>query len=249
MRHEKACQYCLHVTACVYYIGCLELATYGSERGQFLYAAPSLIAKLGWEELQSPSFYADIWTTLIETICGLVGGLSLGSLAGLLLWGNGRADRIVRPYIILLGAIPVFALAPVFILWLGIGLLSKAVMAGFAVFFVSLLQTYNGAQASATRYMSFARNIAAPHRRAVLKIIIPGALEWVFAGIKISVGLALTGAFIAEFVSSEQGLGHYILTASSLYDMPRVFWGMFVMADLALGLTAIASFIQGKLRH
>ena len=225
-----------------------ELAVQGSQRGQFLYAAPSLIAKLGWSELQTSAFYIDIGTTLSESVLGLLGGLGFGTLAGLLLWGNGRADRIIKPYVILLGAVPVFALAPVFILWFGIGLLSKAIMAGFAVFFVSLVQAYNGAHNAADQYAGFARSIKAPHLRLVQKIIIPGALEWVFSGIKISVGLALTGAFIAEFVSSEQGLGHYILTAGSLYDMPRVFWGVLVLAVIALALTTISEVVQRKIR-
>ena len=71
------------------------------------------------------------------------------------------------------------------------------------------------------------------------KIIIPGALRWVAAGFKISIGLALGGAFIGEFVSSQAGLGHYILTAGSLYDMPRVIFGVLLLSLLALSFTGV----------
>lgn len=227
-------------------LGLWELSVMGSDRLQFLFASPSLVFKAGMSALSGAAIYKDIILTLLETLAGLAWGLTLGTLAGLLLWGNGTLNNITRPYIILLGAIPIFALAPVTIMWFGIGFLSKAIMAGFAVFFVSLTQAYEGARIAAKQYAGFAESLNAPHFLAVRKIIVPGALDWVFTAFKMNVGLALTGAFIAEFVSSEAGLGNYILKASSLYDMPKVFFGLLLMSIIAATLTILAENIQKR---
>ena len=211
---------------------------------QFLFASPSSIGKVALDELGRTDIWRDIFVTFSEAALGLLAGTVLGTLAGLLLWGNGKIDFITRPYIVIIGSIPIFALAPITIMWFGIGLLSKVVMASFAVFFVSLQQAYDGAHAIAEQYTGFAKTIAAPNARIVRRIIIPGAIDWVIAGYKMDVGFALVGAFIGEFVSSESGLGHYILKASSLYDMPRVLFGLFMISLLGLGMTSLTWFAR-----
>ncbi len=114
-------------------------------------------------------------------------------------------------------------------------------MSGFAVFLISLVNSYEGAHATASQYLGYATRMNAPHLRAVMKIVIPGSWQWILSGFRINVGLALMGAFIAEFVSSEAGLGHYILKAGSLYDMPRVLFGLLLICLIAMGLTAAAN--------
>lgn len=218
-----------------------------SARLKFLFASPKMIAEAAAAELTHVSIWLDCLTTLGESLLGLFFGTLLGTCGGLLLWGDRKIDAIVRPYVIVLGAIPVFALAPIMIVWFGIGLLSKAIMAGFAVFFVSLVQAYEGAHVVAGQYSGFARSLDAPHRRMILKLVIPGSIRWVLTGFRMNVGFALTGAFIAEFVSSEAGIGHYILKASSLYDMPRVFLGLLLISLMAIILTAAANRLQERL--
>lgn len=226
-----------------------EWIVYGDQRLQFLFAAPSLIAKTGFEELGHLAIWRHTFITFSEAALGLLFGTILGTLCGLLLWGNGKIDFITRPYLVFIGSIPIFALAPITIMWFGIGLASKAIMAGFSVFFVSLLQAYDGAHAVAKEHIGFAKSLGTSNWRIIRKIIVPGAIDWVLAGYRIDVGFALMGAFIGEFVSSEAGLGHYILKASSLYDMPRVLFGLFMLSMLGLGMTALAWGIQKKRQH
>lgn len=230
----------------VLFLGFWEYAVYNNTRLQFLFAAPHLIAQIALEEWRQPEIWYHIFITFSEAALGLLFGTFLGTACGLLLWGNGRIDFIARPYLVFFGSIPIFALAPITIMWFGIGLPSKIIMAGFAVFFVSLLQAYEGAQVIASQYLSFARNLGAPNILVIRKIIIPGAIDWVIAGYKLNVGFALVGAFIAEFVSSEKGLGHYIIRASALYDMPRVLFGLFMLSLLGLLMTALAWFLQSR---
>ena len=211
----------------------------GDSRLEFLFASPAAVVQVAVSELSGSALWLDMVTTASEAILGLLVGSALGCVLGLALWTNDMVARIARPYIVILGSIPIFAIAPMLIIWFGTDLLSKVVMSAFSVFFVALAQTYDGARYCAQEYSHYAKTLRAPRFVVVVKIIVPGALRWVAAGFKISIGLALVGAFIREFVSSQAGLGHYILTAGSLYDMPRVIVGVLLLSLLALALTAI----------
>ena len=228
----------------ILFLAAWEFFCWNNQQRQFLFAAPSLIFKIAQEELAGPIIWNDIFVTCIETFLGLLVGSFLGTCVGLLLWSNKQLAAISRPYVVLLGAVPIFAIAPMLIIWFGIGLLSKVVMAAFAVFFVALAQAYDGAKVCTQEHAQYAATLAAPRARVLRQIILPGALHWVIAGLKISVGLALVGAFIGEFVSSQAGLGHYILGAGSLYDMPRVLFGVLIISLLALIATGIISMVE-----
>jgi NitT/TauT family transport system permease protein len=221
------------------FLGLWEFLVKGQQRLEFLFASPSLIAGVAWEEVYSGAIWKHIAVTIYEAVLGLLVGSIIGTVLGLVLWSNESLARLARPYIVLLGSIPIFAIAPMLIIWFGTGLLSKVIMSAFSVFFVALGQAYDGARFCASEYSQYATTLGAPRLMVLRKVVVPGALRWVAAGFKISIGLALVGAFIGEFVSSEAGLGHYILTAGSLYDMPRVLFGVALISLLALALTWI----------
>lgn len=234
---DKVYKLLTHLLPAIVFIISWEALVHDKPHTRFLFGSPRAIFEVALAEMPTHSLWIDIGTTAIEAILGLICGSTIGSLLGLLLWSNERVAKIARPYITLIGSIPIFAVAPMLIIWFGIGLLSKVFMASFAVFFVALAQAYDGACYSAERYSHYGRSLGASHKDLIFKMIVPGALRWVIAGAKISVGLALVGAFIGEFVSSEAGLGHYILTAGSLYDMPRVLFGILLLSILALIMT------------
>ncbi len=228
------------------FLGAWQLFVGGDSRLQFLFGSPLLVLEVARADFTHGALYNDIAVTAGETLLGLAAGTILGTTAGLLLWTNEAAARVARPYIVILGSVPIFAVAPMMIIWFGTELLSKVVMAAFAVFFVSLSHAYDGGRVCAAEHGHYARIIAAPRRRVIAKIIVPGALRWVAAGFKINVGLAVLGAFIGEFVSSQAGLGHYILAAGNLYDMPRVLLGVALISVLALAITALVWLLELK---
>jgi len=221
-----------------------ELYVHNDQRLEFLFSSPSLVAEVAFTELQTKEIWNDIFTTSYEAVLGLLLGSTVGTLFGLLLWTNESVARISRPYIVILGSIPIFAIAPMLIIWFGTGLLSKVIMSAFSVVFVALAQAYEGARHCSGEYSQYAKTLNASRFLTIKKIIIPGAIRWVSAGFKISIGLAIVGAFIGEFVSSQAGLGHYILAAGSLYDMPRVIFGVILISGLALTLTALVSVLE-----
>lgn len=221
-----------------------QLFVYENPRREFLFGSPLSVYRVAAEELLYLPIWHDMATTVTEAALGLVAGSLLGTLIGLLLWTNESIARVSRPYIVVIGSIPIFAIAPMLIIWFGTGLLSKAVMSAFAVFFVSLSQAYDGARICSAQHSHYARSLGVSNLQMIQKIILPGALRWVTAGLKLSVGLALIGAFIGEFVSSQAGLGHYILKAGSLYDMPRVLFGIILISIIALIMTGIIWLVE-----
>lgn len=244
---EKRRRFFLTLMPALVLLGAWEWSVAGSARLQFLFASPSLVAHVAVQELTGGAIWRHFGVTAGEAVLGLCAGSLLGTLAGLALWGNGKLEAIARPYVVVLGAIPVFALAPMLIIWFGIGLLSKVVMAAFGCFFVSLIQAFEGARRAARDYSGFARSVGASRVQIVRKIIVPGALEWLCTGIKVNVGFALLGAFIGEFVSSEAGLGYYTLAAGALYDMPRVIFGLALLSLFALSLTGFVGWLTGRM--
>jgi len=218
----------------------------GDTEREFLFASPLLILDVAKVELFSAQFWGDVGLTAEEALLGFLLGSFLGCTGGLLLWSSRKLAELSRVYIVILGSIPIFAIAPMLIIWFGTGMLSKVVMAAFAVFFVTLSQVYDGARAIANERLIFAQSLGAPSWRVARKIIIPGSLVWVIAALRMNVSLALVGAFIGEFVSSERGLGHYILKAGSLFDLPRVLFGVMLLSLLGLLLSSFVGLLEKR---
>lgn len=210
----------------------------------FLFSSPSKIISLLFQELQGYAMWNNIWTTFEEAVLGLILGTIFGTLVGMLIWANETFRKVLEPYLLISGAIPIFALAPMLIIWFGIGLSSKVFMAAFSVFLVALSQSYEGTQNAAKKYTLFAQSLGCSRLQMMYKIIFPGSLQWVLSGIKMNIGLALLGAFIGEFVSSTAGLGFYILKEGSLFNMAGVLVGIILLTCLSLVMNLILKFIK-----
>ena len=147
---------------------------------------------------------------------------------------------MARPYLIFLASVQIFTIAPLLIFWFGIGWGAKVVLAALATFFVALQQACNGAADAEKHYVSYAQSLHANRWLVLWRIILPGAVHWVLAGIKLNIGFAILGVLIGEFISAESGLGHYIFKASGIYDVPRVWLGVLLLSVMALVLNALA---------
>lgn len=210
----------------------------------FLFSSPSQVISLLVEELQNKTMWNNIWVTFEEATLGLILGTVLGTFTGLLIWANETLRKILEPYLLILGAIPIFALAPMLIIWFGIGLSSKVFMAAFSVFLVALSQSYEGTQNASKKYTLFAESLGCSRIQMMYKIILPGSLQWVLSGIKMNIGLALLGAFIGEFVSSTAGLGFYILKAGSLFNTSGVLVGIILLTCLSFVMNVVLNCIK-----
>ena len=221
-----------------------ELFANSSPRRAFLFASPTRIASAAFSEFSQSAIYHHFTVTSIEVILGLIVGSILGAGLGFGLWIDRRVGRFAIAYVIGLGSIPIFAIAPLLIIWFGTGLLAKVVMAASSVFLISLVASYNQARRVSYEHAEWLSGVGASRRFALRFVIVPEAARATLEVSRLNVGFAILGAFIAEFVSSNAGLGFYILRASGLYDTARVLLGVGLLAVLALLLTGVIYLIE-----
>ncbi len=202
----------------------------------FWISSPSAI----WAQLMAWVDSGDLWMhveiTMTETILGFVFGAVTGIGVGLALGLNKRLAAVLDPFIIAFYSLPKIALAPLFILWFGVGLLSKVVLATFVVFFLVFYNTYAGTLAVEQELVDVLRLMGATRWQIVRKVILPSVLLWIFTGMKISVPYALIGAVVGEMMASNKGLGYLIQASAGQYDTSGVFAALFVLMLIATGL-------------
>lgn len=183
-----------------------------------------------------------------EAVLGLTIGTLIGTSVGLSLWYSEIAASTARPFIIALGALPIFAFAPLMIVWFGIGFGMKVALATFSTVFVAFNQAYRGATLVSAEYVSVLRGMNATRHQIFRKVIVPGSMDWVLSSMRLNVGFGLLGAFIGEFVASNKGLGYLILRSAGLYNIPRALGAAIGITLLALLLDQSAVFVE-KHRH
>lgn len=227
------------------FLGFWEWITARDKQTAFLFGSPSAIAGFLVTMWQDGSLVRDSWVTGLETISGFVIGNVLGTALGLSLWYSRFVSRVVQPFIIALGSIPIIALAPIVIIWFGTGIASKIAMSTLSVVVVALVTSYKGAMSVDPDQVNLMRTLGARKGQIFRKLVVPASLTDIFVGMKLTVGFALIGAIIGEFMSSSEGLGHAIFKAGSLYIIPKVFAALVATIALALVLT----YLVGKLEH
>jgi NitT/TauT family transport system permease protein len=225
-----------------------EITVYQNTNLIFFFSSPTQIIKSAFTDILLTEYWYNLLFTTSSALSGLFLGTIVGTTLGIVLWLNPLAEKISRPYITALGAVPIFAIAPMLILWFGIGIFSKIMMAFLSVVLVSLFQASEGARQVANQHLIFAQTLGASNYRIVKHIILPGAANSVINGMKMNVNFAIMGTFIAEFISSEYGIGHFILKAGGTYDTPRVFVGILTLIALSLTIQSLIKFLTPK-RH
>jgi NitT/TauT family transport system permease protein len=177
--------------------------------------------------------------TAAEAFSGFVIGNALGMIIGIALWYTATIARIARPYLVALGALPVFAIAPMTILWFGIGISAKIALAVLSTVFLAAAQAFKGAEQVDPLLLRRFKVFGASRAIIFRRLLLPSALVWIVASLRLTIGAALLGAFVGEFIASEQGIGHIIIRAGGLYDMPRVLVGVFAMIAMAMLLEGL----------
>ena len=229
----------------VVFLALWEHATAGNSALGFMFGSPSAIAGFLGQMARDGSLWRDSYVTGLETLLGFFVGNLFGTLLGLSLWYSRFVSKVVEPFIIALGSIPIIALAPIIIIWFGTGLISNVAMSTLSVVIVALVTSYKGAVGVDADQINLLRTLGASKFQLFRKLVVPASLTDIFAGLKLTVGFALIGAIVGEFMSSSEGLGHAIFKAGSLYVIPKVFAALVVTIALALVLT----FIVGKIER
>lgn len=215
----------------------------------FWIGQPSAIAVRLWETFADGDMFAHAGTTLFHACVGLLASLVVGVPVGILFAQAPFVGATLEPYVLGIYSLPRVALAPLFILWFGIDSLSKIMMAFSMVVFVVILNTYEGVRGVDRDLIDMLRTMRAPRRYVLRRVVLPSIVPWVFASLRVGVGLALVGAVIGELVGANRGLGWYVSYAAGRVDITGVFSGLVVLGALGIGLNVVVTSIEKRLSH
>jgi NitT/TauT family transport system permease protein len=244
-RRRRAVQVLL--TQLVLVVGLLGLWEYGVRAGfvsGFLFGSPSAVWHFVVKGIADGSTFHDMYITSEETALGFLLGNAIGATIGLALWYSPFFERVVTPFILALGSIPIIALAPLVIVWAGTGLASKVLMSTLSVVVVALLAAFDGTRSADPLEMNLLYSMGATKWQVFRLVVVPSSLTHIFSGLKLAVGFALIGAIIGEFISSNEGLGHAIFIAGNLYNIPKVFASLLATIVIALAFVEIVGRIE-----
>jgi NitT/TauT family transport system permease protein len=195
------------------------------------------------------SIFLHLWATLYATMVGFVIGSVIGAVLGIWLGVSPFASRLLNPYLNALNALPKVALAPLFVLWFGLGIQSKIALAAVLVLFLVFLNTFAGVRQVDQDLIDGARLMRATRMQVVVKVIGPSALSWLFAGLRVSVPYALIGAVLGEMIASNRGLGYLVQYSGAQFDTAGVFAVLIVIALLAMALNFIVDIVQNRMER
>lgn len=189
-------------------LGGWELGVRAGFVDPFFFSSPSGIADTLGKQLASGAIYKHLSSTLQEALWGLVLGFLGGAVLAWLATRSQALSDILEPCLLLLNSVPRIVLAPMFVMWLGIGIPSKIAVAFFLVFVVVFFAVYAGIREVEQALVERLIVLGGSSRDLLVEVYVPSVLSWVFSSLRVAVGFAFTGAIVGEFVGSSSGLGY-----------------------------------------
>ncbi|MBZ9704979.1 MULTISPECIES: ABC transporter permease [unclassified Mesorhizobium] len=213
----------------------------------FFFSTPLAVAGQIWKWFATGTIWHHLWITLWESMLAF----AIGSLAAIAIgfWfaRKPRLAAVFDPYVKAANALPRVVLAPIFTLWFGLGIWSKVALGVTLVFFIVFFNVYQGVREVNTTVLANARMLGMNERQLLRHVYMPSALSWVFSSLHISVGFAVVGAVVGEYLGAAGGLGYLIQQAEGVFDVAGVFAGMFVLAAFVLLIDWIVTLVEKRL--
>ncbi len=210
----------------------------------FWISRPSLVAVRLWTLAMSGDLLWHTQTTVWQAVLGLIAGISGGIVGGVLLTRLPRLAAALNPLIMGLYSLPRIALAPLFIIWFGIGLLSKVMMVFSFVVFIFLLNTVQGLRAVDPDLVDLMRSMRAKPSFIAWRVQFPAILPWLMTAARISVGLALIGSVLGELLGANRGLGWYVEYSGGRLDTTGVFAGLVALMFVAVAFNSLVDLVE-----
>ena len=214
----------------------------------FISRPSDIVGRLG-DWVGDGTLWTNTWITVQEIVYGFLLGAVAGVLAGFVLASLSFAYRVLDPFMMALYAIPKVALAPLFIVWFGIGMHMKVLLAAATVFFLVFLNTAAGVREVDRGLVDAVRLMGGNRWHVIRKVVLPSSMTGVLTGLKVAVPYALIGAVIGELVASNKGLGYLINDAAAQFDTAGVFATLVVLSVIAGVLNVVVNLIGKRVNR
>jgi NitT/TauT family transport system permease protein len=213
----------------------------------FFFSTPGDVAAQIVKWFAEGSIWRHLWVTLVEALLAFAIGSTAGVLIGFWFARKPVVAAVFDPYVKMANALPRVVLAPIFALWFGLGIASKVALGVTLVFFIVFFNVYQGVKEVSQTVLANARMLGMTERQLMRHVYWPSALSWMFSSLHTSVGFAVVGAVVGEYLGSAAGLGYLIQQAEGVFDVAGVFAGMFVLAVFVVAIDACVSLIEERL--
>ena len=223
------------------------LIVWVGDLGAFILPTPHVVWERFLRAFSGDNLLYNFGITLGEVLGGLVTGGLVATVLGYLLAKSRPLERFLSPYIVASQSVPIVAIAPLLILWIGPGTASKVFICALIVFFPILINTIVGVRSVPEDLQNLMRSLQATRWQTFSLLEVPAALPVLFGGLRIGATLAVIGAVIGEFIGGDRGLGFLISHGRGNYDTPLVFVAVFNLVFMALALYGLVVFIERKL--
>lgn len=224
-----------------------ELAAWRWPEVARLVSQPTEIVRGIIEVVANGTIWQHFQTTLTEMAVGYVIGALAGVALGFLFGRVKLLGDIFNPYITLFNGIPKVALAPVFVIWFGIGIMSKIAIILTMVFFVVFINTFAGLRSVNEEYVNIVRIMGASAWQVAREVFLPATLPFIIVGLRAGIPFSVIGAVVGEFIAATRGLGYFINYHQGTYDTNGIFVGVTILALLVVVLDWLLSRVERRL--
>jgi NitT/TauT family transport system permease protein len=207
----------------------------------FVLPAPTSVFLALYRGIASMLYVNHLWITLTETFLGFALGSALAFSFGVTVALSRRVEYFLYPFIVMFQSMPKVALAPLIIIWFGLGLTSKVVSAALVAFFPLMVNTIVGLRSAEEDRINLMRSLAATRMQIFWMLQLPNAMPYIFAGLEIAMIFALIGAIVAEFVGAQSGLGMLMQSMNFTMDVAGQFSVLIILSMLGLLLNSLVT--------
>ena len=213
----------------------------------FFFSTPVDVAARVIKWFVEGTVWRHLWITLYEAMMAFIIGSAAGVVIGFWFARQPMVAAVLDPYVKMINALPRVVLAPIFALWFGLGPASKIALGITLVFFIVFFNVYQGIREVSPAILANARMLGMSDRALMRHVYWPSALSWMFSSLHTSVGFAVVGAVVGEYLGAAAGLGYQIQQAEGVFDVAGVFAGMFVLAVFVLIIDGVVTLVERRL--
>lgn len=223
-----------------------EWAGRSDKKARFFFSIPSEIIGRLIDWFSSGHVWQHLSITLWETLLGFLGGVVLGLILAFACYSSPLFQRVSMPYLTALNAMPRLIFGPIFVLWFGLGITSKVALSMTIVVLIVFFNTFTGLREVDQNLINKVRLLGGSQADVLRHVLLPSALSWVFTSLRTSVGFALVGAVVGEYMGSDRGLGNQIQYAQNMFDSAGVFAGLALLSATVILINRLLERVEAR---